>query len=118
MHPIDLVAIAVQEAFEAQAPELVQFVQGNLSVPVVKAGKKRIRSKPGEHPRLDKGKLKREISASVTADGDAIRLELSSPTPYAGKLQEEMGRVIFSDVVDERGDQLLDAVVEAIQTKE
>lgn len=115
---------ATERTFVEQGEKLVSFVKQNLSVPVAvsitKSGKRKVtgRSKVGEHPRVDKDVLRANIDSTVTVEGDRVTLELFSPTPYASKLQEEMGRVIFNDVIDAKGDELLDALIESFQTKE
>jgi hypothetical protein len=75
----DQIESVMVKAGEAAALDL----QGMLSIPVQKVGKRIVRSKPGESPRSETGRLLRTVADEVTRPArDQIALVISTSTAY------------------------------------
>jgi hypothetical protein len=58
----------------------------------IKHGGNVIRSKPGEPPRRETGRLFTSITPTVKVDGDTFILKVESNTPYDARLEYKMNR--------------------------
>jgi hypothetical protein len=109
----DVCAAAIQDAIAAalrdEGETLSSDVRSRISVPVEKSGGKIIRSKPGEPPRKDTGRLHAEINTQTIVAGDVAEMAVESPTPYAPPLNNELNRPIYGLLLDESADRIVNA---------
>jgi hypothetical protein len=113
------IAIDVAAALTAEGERIVAAKRQDLSVPVgtargPKGQRLTVRSKPGEPPRRETGRLQAGFQANVATAALASALTITDPVPYAVPLQQSMRRIVTSDVDARFGDRVLDAVAAAI----
>lgn len=89
-------------------------VQQRISVPVERVGKKVIRSKPGEPPRRDTGRLYTSAAAQVIDATRQVVGSVSVDTPYARRLVRQMNRPIFGPVLSKHRPAILAALRRAV----
>lgn len=105
---------AVMEAdIEAESrrinEDIAADIKDRIGVPVgyrigPKGGTTKIRSKRGEPPRKDTGRLQREITGETIAADGQIQSSVYAPTPYADPLENKLDRPIMtahSEVYDD-----------------
>ena len=85
----DRLEAAVAEA-AGQAKEKAEALQ---SVPVAFVGGVLIRSKPGQPPRRETGRLRRGHRVRIQRDSDRVIATISNATPYARALEYGTGRM-------------------------
>lgn len=109
-------------AWQREGDEIVQKIQNDLSVPVQieigpRGGRKIIRSKRGEHPRRESGKLQSEMQSVVQRDGVNCNLIIEAPTYYAEYLdpKDALDRPIIRGIGEEFEEKMADITVQAIQ---
>jgi hypothetical protein len=108
-NPADAITDALAEdmrvAFDAIGQELEDRFRELVSVPVEYEGKRVIRSKPGERPRLETGRYQESFRHTTNVDGDKVRTEAGTtdkrgafftagtsrmkPRPHAEQVREE-----------------------------
>ena len=112
---LDDIARDIASAQQVAAQAIVDDVKQRVSIPVDKSTTPWTRSKPGEPPRKDTGRLQSSIQAETLNTGDQIATSINpGDVPYAERLQMEMARPIFERVLDEHTDDLLDRIAQAI----
>lgn len=112
----DRIARQCEARLKAEMDRIKDDIQKRIGVPVVRTGGKVIRSKPGEPPRKDTGKLQASTSAQTIDATRAVHGSVSVATPYARRLNNEMNRPIFGQTLAENRDAIRDAMREAIAT--
>lgn len=114
----DIVA-DVNDVLIELAAEMESDVKDKLSVPVgyrigPRGGTYIIRSKPGENPRKETGKLQNSIKGRVDTDGLQSVLVVNSDVFYAPILQNKMERLVLSDTAEIYDEVVPDRVTAAI----
>jgi hypothetical protein len=106
----------IAESAESLGGVIVENIQNKLSVPVERHGSEVIRSKRGEHPRRDSGRLLEATTCEVRSDELSADLEISNPTPYGPFLDDpnKLDRPIVQGIVDEFEDDWAGIVADAI----
>lgn len=100
---------------QLRGAELVRDeIKRRISVPVDKSKKPWVRSKPGEPPRKDTGRLHGSIKIDTLVAGDIAQASVNTETPYAPRLQLEMDRPITTGVGESLTDRMLDLLAEAV----
>jgi len=66
----------------------VDVIQDELSVPVEYLGKNVIRSRPGERPREETGRLREGIAANIEPGTDEVTFAVESAAPYSARLEK------------------------------
>lgn len=118
---VDEIVRDIAREQQATAEKIVADVQDRVGKPVgyrigPRGGETKIRSKRGEPPRKDTGRLQRSINAETIEVGDQIATSINpGDVPYAEPLQMDLDRPIFSDELDATTDLILDRTVEAIE---
>jgi hypothetical protein len=110
----DRAAVAIEKRLLARAEIMRDEAKERIGVPVVRQGGKVIRSKPGEPPRRDKGKLQASASAQTINATSTVQASVSVSTPYAKRLNDQMNRPIFGPILSNNKKAILDAVRTAI----
>jgi hypothetical protein len=118
----DAIAADVNTALDRVGGVIVDAVKQDVSIPVEittgpRGGKVIIRSKPGEHPRLETGKLQAGMGHEVFIDGSDSTLSINGVVDYAQYLDPGMNRPILTGVDERFGDDVLDAIAAAIEGK-
>jgi len=111
---------AILRAHEVAAGKIVSDVQDRISVPVgykigPKGGSTKIRSKRGESPRKDTGKLHADIQSASITDNDQVSTSVFTEVIYAEPLENDLDRPIFGMELEAVEDLILDSVIEAIE---
>lgn len=78
------------------------YLKVRLSVPVDYGARPPIRSKPGEYPRMDTGKLKRSIRWKLGGPSSDRFVAIRAGAPYASKLENQMGRKLLGAAYDDQ----------------
>lgn len=107
-------AVAAGEALAAPMEDLADDVRKRIGVPVERSGGRVIRSKPGEPPRRDTGRLQASVDAARIENDSHVVASVSVDTPYARKLNDQMDRPIFGDLLDQHTDAIADAVARGL----
>lgn len=105
----------VTSAMRAEGERMAAEIKDRVSVPVERTGGKVIRSKRGEPPRKDSGRLQAEIASDTIEVGDVVSMAVYSPTPYGSTLEDPMERLIMTDWFDRFAEEVLDANVRAVE---
>lgn len=89
----------VADALKAVADQAVLDTRTLIAVQVERSGKTKIRSKPGENPRRETGRLFSEIQATDVEQSGENTLEVSviSPTSYSAVLHDKLDRQFLVD---------------------
>lgn len=95
-------------------------VQDRISVPVgykigPRGGTTKIRSKPGEPPRKDTGKLKAGVQSDVIEASGQIAASVFDEVPYAEPLEDKHDRPIMTDLMDTYEDLYVDGLAQAAE---
>lgn len=102
----DRIARLIADAHRDTGSAVVIDVKDRVSVPVgyaigPRGGSRKIRSKPGEPPRKDKGNLQASIaSETIEPTGDVIDSSVSASVPYARRLELDLHRPIFENEIE------------------
>jgi len=80
---------------------LTSRLKANVSVPVEHTGSGIIRSKPGEYPRMETGRLKSSIKHQMGGTSSNRFVMIKAKAPYAAKLELQMARKLLSAVYEE-----------------
>lgn len=110
----DRIARRAEAALLEEMTALKGDVQKRISVPVVRQGGRTIRSKPGEPPRRDTGRLLASAAAQTIDAARTVQGSVSVTTPYAKRLNNAMNRPIFGALLQERKARILDALRRSI----
>lgn len=115
----DAIVSAVRAAHEKTTDDFAVELKYKVSVPIQivrgpRGGKRIIRSKPGEPPRKETGKLQASIKAQTIAPADVVASGITADAPYAVALQERLNRPITDGEIPTLETQLLNAVADAI----
>lgn len=78
----DAIARRAEPALKSEMEKLKTALQKRISVPVVRTGGRTIRSKPGEPPRKDTGRLHASADAQTISGNRTIQGSVSLSTPY------------------------------------
>ena len=111
----------VVAALDAVGQKIVAAKQADLGVQAQvtrgpRGGKIVQRSRSGESPLKQTGKLQAGVVHDVAVSGVDVALTVDDVQPYAKPLQgNKLNRVVLSDVPDRFADQVLDAVADAIE---
>lgn len=111
-----IVQVAV-ECCKVAGGEIEKTIKEKLSIPVEykrgkRGGKNAIRSKPGEPPRRQTGKLQAGVEYKVQQQGDQITLTIQDLVPYAPPLQNSMNRPIIVNASS-----YADTIIDIIETE-
>ena len=115
----DDIAADVAAGLQRQGDLIVAAVRQDLSVPVgtrrgPRGGRLTTRSRPGEPPRMETGRLRAGVTSSVTLADNVATLTVTDPVAYASPLQgPKLARIVTSTVPDRFTDQVADAVASA-----
>lgn len=94
-------------------------VQKRIGIPVQRTKGKTVRSKPGEPPRKDTGRLQASAAAQTVDATRSVQGSVSVSTPYAKRLNDEMNRPIFGSTLADNREAISRAMRAAIvNTKE
>lgn len=74
----------VEAELEKLGSDVAADLRQLISVPVDHSTKPPTRSKPGEPPRADTGRLRDSVTHTVYRAGGRLRLVVATNTPYAG----------------------------------
>lgn len=110
----DRIARNVEAAALAEMQRLKPIVQKRIGVPVQRTGGKTIRSRPGEPPRRDTGRLQASATAQTIDATRTVQGSVSVNTPYAKRLNNQMNRPIFGSILPDNRQAIRDAVRSAI----
>jgi hypothetical protein len=78
---------AVEDALQSTLDDVADDLRKELSIPVDRSTKPPTRSKPGEYPRLDTGRLKASVQATMYRTGkDQLHGVIATNTPYDERL--------------------------------
>lgn len=107
-------------AWEREGVEIVDAIKWDLSVPIQivrgpRGGKKILRSKKGEHPRTETGKLREGVAGEVSRDGVNCALIISDPVIYSAFLDPTMDRPILTGIGEDFAEKLGDVTAKAIE---
>lgn len=114
----DAIASDVAEAMDRVGQQIVDEIKNDLSVPVEykkgpRGGTIIVRSKPGEHPRKETGKLQEGIEHRIERNGADVILTVGDDVFYAVPL-ENIDRPITEGGEERFEDLVVSAVVAAI----
>lgn len=88
------IAASVRAAMDQIAKDVEADVRKSISIPVGRTKGRVIRSKAGEFPRRDSGRLYRAVTSAVAdVTTDKIRATVSIGTGYSGFLDRGTGRM-------------------------
>lgn len=101
------------------ADEVADDIRDRISKPVgykisPNGRETKIRSKPGEPPRRDTGRLMSEISIDFAEANGQLQAVVYSPTPYAERLQEDLDRPITDDMLEATEELMIERIADAI----
>ena len=106
----DRISASVERALQPVLDAMAQQVRQRIGVPVDKSKKPWVRSKPGEPPRKDTGQLQASTNIQSIDANSEIRGSVSVERPYARRLNNEMDRPIFGDILQQNRDAILNAM--------
>lgn len=106
----DRISASVERALHPVLDAMAQQVRQRIGVPVDKSKKPWVRSKPGEPPRKDTGQLQASTNIQSIDANSEIRGSVSVERPYARRLNNEMDRPIFGDILQQNRDAILQAM--------
>ncbi|MBS3904812.1 MAG: HK97 gp10 family phage protein [Simkania sp.] len=94
--PIELIEAELRHRMEKVVRivrnKVVSLISTKVGVTIgPKGGKKKIRSLPGEPPRLDTGQLRRSIATQVSQEGNDIVGRIGTNVYYAKYLENPLG---------------------------
>lgn len=123
MHPVTEqimgeIQSRLEEAYKPILAEMADETRKRINIPVERSGGKVIRSKRGEPPRRDKGKLISTVTHGVISGNDIVSGSVNTNTNYDQRLNNEMNRPIFGDVLDRRTNDLIEATRRACESIE
>lgn len=79
----------VKHVVDDAATDAAKDMKALISVPVVRQGKRVIRSRPGQPPRKDSGRLHRTVKAvAAKVAKDMVRAAVETNTPYDRMLEK------------------------------
>lgn len=107
---IDKLATRLARALGGALEDVRADVQQRISVPVERVGNKVVRSKPGEPPRKDTGRLYTSAAVNVIDATRTVVGSVSVDTPYARTLVRQKNRPIFGPVLRNHRSTILDAL--------
>lgn len=102
--------------------KIASDVKDRISVPVgykigPRGGSTKIRSKKGEPPRKDTGRLKQSITSESITDTDEINTSVFTEVEYAKHLEEDLDRPIFESELEAVEQLILDHCVDAVENE-
>lgn len=102
--------------------KIASDVKDRISVPVgykigPRGGSTKIRSKKGEPPRKDTGRLKQSITSESITDADEINTSVFTEVEYAKYLEEDLDRPIFESELEAVESLILDHCVDAVENE-
>lgn len=106
----DRIAASAERSMKPVLDDMAQQVRDRIGIPVDKSRRPWIRSKPGEPPRKDTGRLQTSTATQTLEGGDSVQGSVSVSTPYAKRLNNEMNRPIYGQILQKNRDALLDAL--------
>lgn len=106
----DRIAASVERAIQPVLDDIAQQTRDRIGIPVDKSTRPWTRSKPGEPPRKDTGKLQTSTATQTLDANSEVRGSVSVDTPYARRLNSEMSRPIFGAILDRNRDAILEAM--------
>lgn len=106
----DRIPASVERALQPVLDAMAQQVRQRIGIPVDKSKKPWVRSKPGEPPRKDTGQLQASTNIQSIDANSEIRGSVSVERPYARRLNNEMDRPIFGDILQQNRDAILQAM--------
>jgi len=105
----DRIASSAERAIQPVLDDIAQQVRTRIGIPVDKSRRPWIRSKPGEPPRKDTGRLQTSTSTQTIDAGSEVRASVSVQTPYARRLNNEMNRPIYGQILQKNREAALQA---------
>lgn len=118
-NPFDAIVRDMMEPLAQIGGFMAEQVQEWLSVDVDRTGSKVIRSRPGEHPRRDSGRLFTSITHDIAAQGDVITVTVGTDAPYAHYLENGTSKMaerpILAGLLEQFEPILMNAVAEVIE---
>jgi len=114
----DSIEADVAEATAREMRAIADDIKERVSIPVgyrigPRGGTYKIRSKPGEPPRKDTGNLQASITPDTIVVGDQVAGSIQAKAPYSDPLENQMDRLIMTDLLDEFSERFADAVARA-----
>lgn len=114
----DDIAADIAQASRDIAGQIEAETKERISVPVEivtgpRGGRRVIRSKRGEPPRKETGKLQAEVSSEVIETADEIAGSVIVPTHYAAPLENNLNRPILTDKADQHENRIVDSITRA-----
>ena len=106
----DRIPASVERALQPVLDAMAQQVRQRIGIPVDKSKNPWVRSKPGEPPRKDTGQLQASTNIQSIDANSEIRGSVSVERPYARRLNNEMDRPIFGDILQQNRDAILQAM--------
>lgn len=113
-NPFDGIAADLVKVQQEIGEEIVARTQDRCSIDVEYIGNHIVRSKPGENPRRETGKLWGSFESETNIDGEIVRTVIDTDVFYATELQELRDRPIFDGLLDEYEPLILDRIAETI----
>lgn len=116
----DEIIAAVLREHDVVAAKVASDVKDRISVPVgykigPRGGSTKIRSKKGEPPRKDTGRLYQSITSESITDTDEVNTSVYTEVEYATYLEDDLDRPIFENELEAVEDLILDHVIEAVE---
>lgn len=106
----DRIAASAERAMKPVLDDMAGQLRTRIGIPVDKSRTPWIRSKPGEPPRKDTGRLQTSTATQTIDANDKVLGSVSVSTPYAKRLNNEMNRPIFGDILADNREALRDAL--------
>lgn len=106
----DRIGKSIEASLKPEMEAMRDDVKDRISVPVDKTTRPWTRSKPGEPPRKDTGRLHASASTQILEAGDVVNGSVSVNTPYAKRLNNEMSRPIFGPTLQNHAERIKEAV--------
>lgn len=108
----------IADAMRDVGEKIAIDIKDRISVPVgyrigPRGGVVKIRSRRGEPPRKDTGRLQKEIASDVIAAQGQVEGSVYAKTPYAGHLENELNRPIMTDASEVYDDLIADGATRA-----
>lgn len=116
----DVIDANIAHGCETFGKEVVDEIKDNLSIPVEyrtgpRGGVIVVRSKSGEHPRKETGKLQAAVDHFVFQSGSIVGVNVYDPVNYAGFLDPGMNRPIVTSKDEEFADKFAGVIVKAFE---
>lgn len=106
----DRIPASVERAIKPVLDAMAEQVRQRIGVPVDKSKRPWVRSLPGEPPRKDTGRLQTSTATQTIDANSEVRGSVSVQTPYAQRLNNQMNRPIYGQILQQNREAILSAM--------